>query len=77
MEPGGLLRVLSGIYGLKEASRLYYQHAHRILTGLQWRELASAKSVYVLDDPRGKDDEGNPREPDGFLALYVDDGLYF
>ena len=53
VHPDSLLRVNMGVYGLREAPRLWYLKANRILREAGWEELKTARSCYVLRDKKG------------------------
>jgi len=63
------LKVNTGVYGLREAPRLWYQKADRELRACGWEELQTARSTYVLRDP-------HTQNVVGMLLLYVDDACY-
>ena len=66
---GSLLQPLKGVFGLKEAPRLWYLAARRKCQSAGFDELKTAKSTFVVRDP----DTG---EPVGMLVLHVDDGCW-
>ena len=69
MHPDSLLKVNCGVYGLREAPRLWFTKADRDLTSEGWEELRTARSTYVLRDPR-------TNELCGMFCLYVDDACF-
>ena len=69
VHPDSLLQVNTGVYGLREAPRLWYQKANRNLTSCGWEELKTARSTYVCRDP-------HTGHVVGMLLLYVDDACY-
>ena len=70
VHPDSLLRINTGVYGLREAPRLWYLKANRILREAGWEELKTARSCYVLRDKK------NGNQLDGMLLLYVDDACF-
>ena len=69
VHPDCLLEINTGVYGLREAPRLWYQAADRKLTMCGWEELETARSTYVCRDP-------HTGQNVGMLLLYVDDACY-
>ena len=69
VHPDFLLEVNTGVYGLREAPRLWYLAADRKLTSCGWEELKTARSTYVCRDP-------HTDMVVGLLLLYVDDACY-
>ena len=69
VHPECLLEVNTGVYGLREAPRLWYQAADRKLTSCGWEELKIARSTYICRDP-------HTGMVVGMLLLYVDDACY-
>ena len=69
VHPDSLLKVNTGVYGVREAPRLWYQKADRELRACGWEELKTARSTYVLRDP-------HTGGVVGMLLLYVDDACY-
>ena len=65
---GCLIRVVKGIYGLKEAPRLWYLKAKETLIACGWEELSIAKAVFVCRNAKG--------QCVGMLVLHVDDACY-
>ena len=65
-----LLKVNTGVYGLREAPRLWYLKANRILRECGWEELKTARSCYVLRDKKDRS------KLVGVLLLYVDDACF-
>ena len=65
---GSLLKLVKGVYGLKEAPRLWYLRARQLITRCGWQELSCAKSVFVLRD----DDNALC----GMMRVHVDDAFY-
>ena len=65
---GSLLKVETGVYGLREGPRLWYLKADRAIKKSGWEELSTARSCYVLRDYTS----GKPVLV-GMLLLYVDD----
>ena len=52
VHPDSLLKVNTGDYGLREAPRLWYLKASRVLKQCGWEELKTARSCYVLRDKK-------------------------
>ena len=70
VHPDSLLRVNTGVYGLREAPRLWYLKASRVLKQCGWEELKTARSCYVLRDKKDNN------KLIGMLLLYVDDACF-
>ena len=68
VHPDCLLKICKGVYGLREAPRLWYQKADKDLRDCGWEELKTARSTYCLRDPITFDIVA-------ILLLYVDDAL--
>ena len=66
--PGCLIKVIKGIYGLKEAPRLWYLRARSTLLAAGWEELKTAHAVFVCRDKHGG--------CSGMMVLHVDDACY-
>ena len=58
------------MYGLREAPRLWYLKANRLLIEAGWEELKTARSCYILRDKQDKN------KTIGMLLLYVDDACF-
>ena len=66
---GSLLKLIKGVYGLKEAPRLWYLRAVELIRESGWTELESSKATFVCRDPK-------TGELTGMLVLHVDDACY-
>ena len=66
--PGSLIKIIKGIYGLKEAPRLWYLRARETLLKAGWEELKTASAVFVCRNKSG--------ECAGMMVLHVDDACY-
>ena len=66
---GALLQPLKGVFGLKEAPRLWYLATRKKALSAGFEELKTAKSTFVVRDPSSGD-------PVGMLVLHVDDGCW-
>ena len=66
--PGSLIKIIKGVYGLKEAPRLWYLKAKETLVKCGWEELSCARAVFVKRDKSGK--------CCGMLVLHVDDACF-
>ena len=69
VHPDSLLEINTGVYGLREAPRLWYQAADRKLCACGWEELKTARPTYICRDP-------HTGQTVGMLLLYVDDACY-
>ena len=65
---GSLIELLKGVFGLKEAPRLWWLHFEQVLREAGFHPLRSATGVFVLRGSRG--------ELVGVLAVHVDDGIW-
>ena len=66
VEPGSLLKIVKGAYGLREAPRLWYLRAKEVLMQAGFEEMQTAKACFLLRDPK-------TRITNGMLVLHVDD----
>ena len=71
VEPGSLLQLVKGAYGLREAPRLWYLRAREILAEAGFEEMQTVKACWVIFDRSGKE----PRNV-GMLVLHVDDACF-
>ena len=69
VEPGSLIKMVKGVYGLREAPRLWYKKAREAILDAGWEELQTAKATFVVRDPKTK-------ELCGMMVLHVDDACY-
>ena len=72
VEPGSLLKIVKGAYGLREAPRLWYLRAREILLEAGFEEMQAAKACFCLyeNGPKGE------RKNVGMLVLHVDDAAF-
>ena len=63
VEPGSLLKLVKGAYGLREAPRLWYLRAREVLLEAGFEEMQTAKACFILRNH-------------GMLILHVDDACF-
>ena len=68
LEKGSLLKLEKGVYGLKEAPRLWYLKARSLIQQAGWKELSCAKAVFVMRNKQSR--------LTGMMVLHVDDACY-
>ena len=66
---GKLCRLKKGIYGLRQAPRLWFERLRDEIVSLGFRQLKLEPTLYVLDDPQC------PDRPHAILGTHVDDLL--
>jgi hypothetical protein len=71
VEPGSLLKIVKGTYGLREAPRLWYLRAQEVLKEAGFEELQCGRACYCLYD-RSQKEPVNV----GMLVLHVDDACF-
>ena len=66
---GRVVKVLKGVYGLRQAPRLWYERLSEEIKALGFRQMKLEPTLYVLDDPL------NPGVPLAMVGTHVDDLL--
>ena len=66
---GRVVKVLKGVYGLRQAPRLWYERLAEEIRALGFRQMKLERTLYVLDDP------AHPGRPMAIVGTHVDDLL--
>ena len=54
MPADALIRLGKGVFGLREAPRLWYEKLRRTVRNGGWRSMRSAPGIFYLQDEHGK-----------------------